>query len=207
MVETTLACDLRCPECAIGGKLIHRKPGIMSLERFRIVANKSRPYCQYLFLHIWGEPMLNPDIIEMIRYASSFTRTNISTNGMSLTEELAEALITSGLSALLVSIDGLSQEVYGRYRVGGSVQKALASLELLQRLNQKHGSPVTITPQFVVFKHNQHEMGAFQEHCRSLGLEASFKAPYLRAGSQFENSDYPEYIRTSYPTLPACAPP
>ena len=200
MIESTLACNLRCPECAIGGKLISRKHEMMSFNRFKVLADKIRPYAQFLYPYIWGEPTLNPDIIPILRYASTFTKTNISTNGMTMTEILAEELITSGVSSIIVSIDGLSQDVYGRYRIGGDVQKAWTALELLQRCNLKHGTRVALTPQYIVFSHNQHEMEPFAEKCRDIGLEPAFKAPYLRETSRFEYSDHSEYIRTHYPT-------
>lgn len=197
-IETMLGCDLRCPECATGGGMITRTKGFMAFDQFKIIADKIRSYCKYLYLHLWGEPLLNRDIIPIIRYASQFTPTNISTNGMCLTPQLAEELITSGVTDILFSIDGMSQETYQKYRVGGDVNKALTALKMLQYLNQKHGNRVRIVPQFVVFKHNQHEMKAFQNFCRLFCLEASFKAPYIRKDSNFDNSDFPEFVRTAY---------
>jgi ubiquinone/menaquinone biosynthesis C-methylase UbiE/MoaA/NifB/PqqE/SkfB family radical SAM enzyme len=202
-IETSLLCSLGCPECALGSNRISRERGILSYERFKLVADKIRPYVQYIYLHIWGEPLLNKHIVPIIRYASAFARTNISTNGMSITAPLAEDLITSGVSDIIVSIDGFTQEIYAKYRVGGNLAKVLASLELLQKLNAKHGNRVNITPQFIVFKHNQHEMDGFQKYCRSLGLKAVFKAPYIRKSSCFQDSDKPEFVRTKYRDLKA----
>jgi hypothetical protein len=91
-IETILGCDLKCPECAIGGNFITRKKGWMQFKQFKITADKIRPFCKHLYLHIWGEPLLNKDIFQMIEYASTFTSTNISTNGKSMTEEKAERL-------------------------------------------------------------------------------------------------------------------
>lgn len=197
-IETTLACNLRCPECAIGGGMISRNKGLMSFEQYKIIADKIRPYARYVYLHIWGEPLLNPDIFRMIAYTAAFARTNISTNGMALTREMAEALITSGVAEVIVSIDGVSQEVYEQYRVGGDVQQAFAALAALVEANRRHGGQVAISPQFVVFRHNQHEMEAFSRRCAALGLQASFKAPYLRPGSRFAAGDYPEFQRPHY---------
>ena len=131
-IETILGCNLKCPECAIGGNFVSRKKGWMTFIKFKLIADKIRPYCKYLYLHIWGEPMLNNDIYQMIEYASTFTRTNISTNGKSMTDKNAEMLIRSGVNDIIVSIDGVSQNVYEKYRVGGSVQKAINSLKMLQ---------------------------------------------------------------------------
>jgi MoaA/NifB/PqqE/SkfB family radical SAM enzyme/predicted SAM-dependent methyltransferase len=203
-IETTLACNLRCPECAIGGDMVRRKKQLMRFDQYRIIADKIRAYAKYVYLHIWGEPMLNPDILEMVRYTTPFARTNISTNGMNMTRELAEQLILSGVSDVIVSIDGVTQEVYERYRVGGDVTRALNALKLLAHYNRHHSSKVNITPQFIVFKHNQHQIETFQEICGSLKLTPFFKPPYIRTGSsRFQPADDPKYVRAHYPTIPA----
>jgi MoaA/NifB/PqqE/SkfB family radical SAM enzyme len=145
--------------------------------------------------------MLNKDIFKMIEYASSFTKTNISTNGKCMTREMAEKLILSGVTDVIVSIDGVTQEVYEQYRVGGSVTKAMWALSMLSELNKNNGNKVKISPQFIVFKHNQHQMQAFEGFCNSLGLKLSFKSPYIRRDSRYENSDMQKYIRSSYPDI------
>ena len=198
-IETTLVCDLKCPECANGGGMIERAKGFMPFDRYKVIADKIQPFAQYVYLHIWGEPMLNPDIFKMITYTAQFVRTNISTNGMSLSSAKAEALILSGVSDIIISIDGISQEVYEKYRVGGSVQKAFESLVMLNDFNMQYGSKVNISPQFVVFQHNQHEMDEFSRRCVSLGLRPTFKAPYIRNDkSRFSYSDIPSFIRPHF---------
>ncbi len=199
VVEPVLGCDLKCPECAVGGNRITNKKGWMRFEQFKIIADKIRPFCQYVYLHHNGEPMLNKDIFKMIEYASVFTRTNISTNGQSLTEKKAEKLITSGVTEIITSIDGASQEVYGKYRIGGSVEKALWALRTLQEFNVKYGNKTRIMPQFCVFKHNQHEMRQFAEFCHSIGLRPFFKTPFVRRNSEFET--VPGYMRPAYPNM------
>lgn len=200
-VETVLGCDLKCPECAVGGNMISRKKGWMRFEDFKIIADKIRPYCQYLYPHIWGEPMLNKDILKIIEYSSAFTKTNISTNGNCMTKEMAERLIASGVTDIIVSIDGFTQEVYQQYRVGGNSVKSLWALSILNEFNQRNGNKVKISPQFIVFRHNQHQIQAFAEFCKTLGLKPSFKAPYIRSDSRYENSDMQKYIRPSYPDI------
>lgn len=203
-IETTLACNLRCPECAIGGGMVTRKNQLMTFDQYQVVADKIRPYATFVYLHIWGEPMLNPDIIRMIHYTAPFARTNISTNAISLSSELAEQLILSGVAEIIVSIDGVSQEVYAQYRVGGNAQQAFAMLETLHRLNIRYGGKVSITPQFIVFKHNQHEAATFQQKCLALGLTPSFKPPYIRTkDSRFAYSDYPQFHRPHYRDVPS----
>jgi MoaA/NifB/PqqE/SkfB family radical SAM enzyme len=201
-IETSLVCNLKCPECALGGNMIDREKGLLTFERFKIIAEKIRPFAKLIYLHLWGEPMLNPDIFSMIRYATSFASTHISTNALTLDGVSAEELIGSGVSEILVSIDGATQQVYQIYRVGGNLQKALNALKKLQRLNVSHGDKVKIVPQFIVFKHNQHEMKQFEKICGELHLEASFKAPYIRNDhSHLACADDPRYIRPHFPTV------
>jgi sulfatase maturation enzyme AslB (radical SAM superfamily) len=202
VIETTLACNLKCPECFTGGGKIQRGGKFMDLNAFRTIMEKIRPFVKYLYLYSWGEPLLNRDILAMIRCASEITSTNISTNGLLLTEETAVELITSGVTDIIVSIDGVAQEVYEKYRVGGDVSKAMNSLALLKRLNAGHGNKVNIIPQFIVFKHNQHEIRAFYDICRDLELVPSFKAPYIRTRkSRISYSDYPQFVRPHFPEI------
>lgn len=200
-IETSLNCNLKCPECAIGNNLITREHNYMSFEQFKEIADKIKPFAsriEMIYLHLWGEPMLNADIIKIIQYASSFARTNISTNGLSLSYEKAEELIKSGVNSIIVSIDGTSQEVYEKYRVGGSLKKALDALKTLQKLNIKYNKKVKIIPQFIVFRHNEHEMAEFKEICNFMGLSPCFKSPYIRPNSIFFESTLKKYLRKRF---------
>ena len=128
MVETALVCNLECPDCAIGGDMIDRTKGIMKPHAFTHIAEKIRPYAEYVYLHIWGEPTINKHIFDMIEVTSEFAKVNISTNALLLDEDKCERMINSGVTDLIVSIDGVSQEVYEQYRVGGDVKKAFETL-------------------------------------------------------------------------------
>jgi len=186
----------------------------MSLDDFSIIAEKIQSYCKLLYLHIWGEPLLNPHIIQMIKIASEFSKTNISTNAILLNKNLAADLINSGVSEIIVSIDGMSQNVYEHYRVKGNLQKAILGFTYLVNYNARHGNKVQIIPQFIVFKHNMHEMPAFSELCKSLKLKPSFKAPYLRKNSILKSSGIPQFERyiakdpqTRYNNMATCRDP
>lgn len=197
-IETVLGCNLRCPECALGGGHITRRQGVMSFDRFKIVADRIRPYAKYLYLHLWGEPLLNKDIFKIIEYASKICKTNISTNGMLVTEEIANKLICAGTSDIIVSVDGITQAVYEKYRTGGNVEQALRAVKYLVDAKKKFDSDVNIIPQFIVFEHNQLEMDGFSRYCENLGVEPSFKAPYIRDESKFKYSSFREYVRQPF---------
>ena len=72
----------------------------------------------------------------MIQIISTFAQSNISTHALLLDDQKCGHLINSGVTDLIVSIDGVSQPVYEKYRVGGDVKIALRNLALLAHFNQ-----------------------------------------------------------------------
>lgn len=64
-----------------------------------------------------GEPLLHKKIAEMIKYAVDKNvahRVELLTNGSLLTKQMSDKLIASGLSRLVISLQGLSEEKYRR---------------------------------------------------------------------------------------------
>jgi len=192
--------------------MIQRKHGFMQYENFKIITDKIRSYCKYLYLHNWGDPLLNNEIIKMIQYAATFTKTNISTNANMIDDALARQLIDSGVTDIIVSIDGATQDTYEYYRRGGNLERALFGLSTLNSYAKKRNSsllrkikhkfspefflePVNIVPQFCVFEHNYHEMDEFAAICKKLDLTPSFKAPYIRKNSFLAPSSDHRYVR------------
>lgn len=200
-VESVLACNLRCPECAIGGGLTTRKRKILGLDEFETMFAKVKDWTRYAYLHLWGEPFLNKEILTMTRIASATSKVNLSTNALLIREEQVPDIIASGVADMIVSIDGATQEIYEQYRVGGKVDEAFRSLRWLVEENRRQGRPVNIQAQFIVFGHNQHEMDLFRGRCEEIGVPVAFKAPYLRGSkSRFRAPTLPEFQRKTYDT-------
>lgn len=194
-IEVVLGCNLRCPECEIGNSHISRKKGMMTFTELKIIADKIKPFAKLVYLHLYGEPLLNKDIFLMIEYVSKFSSVNISTNGQLVNSEVAKKLILSGVTDIIVSIDGVTQDVYEKYRIGGDVVIAFNALKELVYYNQIYGNHVKILPQFIVFQHNEHQIDQFREICRSLGLKPFFKAPFIVNKSLFQRSSHHKYWR------------
>lgn len=77
-IEITNSCNLKCDFC-IGNK---RNVRFMSFSDFEFILDKIKPYTRYLYFHILGEPLMHPNIIDFINYASSQGfYINITTNG------------------------------------------------------------------------------------------------------------------------------
>ena len=67
----------------------------MTPENFRLLAEKLRPYTEYLYLHVLGEPLLHPELEALLAIASELGfRIIITTNG-TLLPERGELLLRS----------------------------------------------------------------------------------------------------------------
>src|SRR5258705_13976288 len=124
--EPTTSCNLRCPECPSGLRAFSRPTGMLKKDFFSETIDQLSKDLLYLVFYFQGEPYLNPDFLEMVKYASSkkiYTAT--STNAHYLNDANAKKTIESGLDRLIISIDGTTQDVYQQYRIGGRLDKVI----------------------------------------------------------------------------------
>ena len=95
--------------------------------------------------------------------------TIVSTNAQALTHECAESLIEAGLHRIIVSMDGLSEESYSSYRVGGSVARCKEALRELREAKKRLGAHTLIELQCLRLRTNEHEWKAFKREYWALG--------------------------------------
>jgi MoaA/NifB/PqqE/SkfB family radical SAM enzyme len=116
-VEITNACNFKCTWCP--DEIMGRRRGFMKKERvFRIldeVAEK-RSFMGPLFpvkLHQMGEPMLHPDLPEIVARAESRgVPIELNTNCGLITQERIEALYRAGLTNLILSYQTPDPETF-----------------------------------------------------------------------------------------------
>jgi radical SAM protein with 4Fe4S-binding SPASM domain len=172
-IEPTTSCNLRCPECPSGLRKFTRDTGSLSLELFRKVLDQLSPDLFYLILYFQGEPYLNPLFFQMVEEAKKkkiYTAT--STNAHFLTDSLARKTVESGLDRIIISLDGLDQETYEKYRVGGLLDKVIEGTKNLVRWKKELKSKTPhIILQFIVFSINEHQVPELKKIARELGVD------------------------------------
>ena len=83
-VEITNVCNLKCSFCP-GTR---REKRFLPPEDFAVIAGKLRPYADYLYLHVMGEPLLHPELEKLLDTADALGfRVCITTNGTLLPEK------------------------------------------------------------------------------------------------------------------------
>lgn len=117
-VEITNICNLRCAFCP-GTK---RPERFMPPEEFRILARRLRPHTGFLYLHVMGEPLLHPQLGELLEIgAAEGFRLCLTTNGTLLEQRhdlLLSAPVLHKLSVSLHSMEGNNAGALGGYLAG-----------------------------------------------------------------------------------------
>lgn len=75
-VEITNSCNLSCEFCTL-----KKKNDFMEIDKFEEILAKLKGHTEYLYFHVLGEPLLHPNINELIDIASNNYKVNITTNG------------------------------------------------------------------------------------------------------------------------------
>ncbi|HET9525863.1 MAG TPA: radical SAM protein, partial [Pyrinomonadaceae bacterium] len=159
-IEPNLYCNLQCPACPTGLRLGLRPTIGIDEELFKATIDQIGDYVFQLYMYNWGEPLLHKRTPEMIAYAKNkdinvLLSTNLS---IKLTDDYIDRLVLSGLDRMLVSLDGVTQESYSKYRVRGDLALVRENLMRIQRAKQRLGRATPkVVWQFLVFRHNEHE--------------------------------------------------
>jgi radical SAM protein with 4Fe4S-binding SPASM domain len=179
-LELTSQCNLKCPYCPTGrGDIPLASRGSITDANFEVIFQKISPYAEVVDLFNWGEPFMHKGILDFIeRFSDLGIKTQISSN-LSVrlfSEQELERIVESGLHSLLASIDGVTQGAYSAYRWNGSVKKALANLENIQKTKERLGSTTPyLTWAYYLNIHNQDEVEYAQRLANEIGVDIWFK--------------------------------
>lgn len=171
--EPTTSCNLRCPQCPSGLRSFSRDTGMLDKNLFDGFIEDNYRELLYLLLYFQGEPYLHPHFFDLIRKASQrnvYTAT--STNAHYLNPGNSELTVKSGLDRIIISIDGIDQESFEKYRVGGQLDKVIEGTTNLVSAKKKLKSKTPfIIWQFIVFKHNEHQVDEVKRWGKKLGVD------------------------------------
>lgn len=172
-IEPTNICNLRCPLCTTGSGDMQRANGKMSLDTFNNIIDKMGDDLFFLLLYHQGEPYINKCFLDFVKQAKSKNiYTTTSTNAHYFSDEVIYATIDSGLDSMIVSLDGVTQDVYEHYRVKGKVDKVLQGTQRFMEIKKQRGAKTPlIALQFLVMKHNEHQLEDVKKLAKEIGVD------------------------------------
>lgn len=181
-VEPTSRCNLNCPFCLVGLQntlpstehdLLPRGFGSMEMDLFEKICRDAKEFgIRRVQLHFQGEPLLHKQFPVMVRTVKAHDmKTNVFTNGLPLTEKMADRILESGLDAMRFSVDGATQETYALNRVGGQFERVYANMAMMVRKAQEARSPIKLEWQFIALRNNEHEIPLARELAERIGIK------------------------------------
>jgi len=118
IIEPTNYCNLKCIMCP--RDRMKRKIGMMEFRLFEKIIDESKGYVDFIYLHLFGEPLFHKNVFDMIEYAKkNGIKVGLSTNATELSEKNMNSLLHSHLDLLILSLDNPSIKAYSKVRVGG----------------------------------------------------------------------------------------
>lgn len=195
-IELTNHCNLKCAECPSGAGMMKRGRGFMNIDAFKIVVGELRPFLLNLNLYFQGEPMLHPHFFSFLNETTGIHST-VSTNGHYINEDNARKLAESGLNRIIISLDGISEEAYSKYRIHGDLQKVMNGIFTLSSAIKKSGSRLKVEIQVLKNRYNEHEIPEIGKIAKRAGAHLSLKTMQVydpRQADKWMPSD-PNYCR------------
>ena len=121
------------------------------------------------FCGIWGDPMLNPEILNIITYIieSSDTTIDINTNGSMQNDGWwwNLGILCDDRLTVTFDVDGTNQQMHSAYRINTRLNKILSNMETLSM------TKANVRSCTIVFKHNQDYLDDIKRLCFDYGSE------------------------------------
>ncbi len=142
--NVTRRCNLRCVHCYSQSE-DRGYSGELALDEGKSLIDDLAGFGSPVILFSGGEPLIRPDILDLITYATQQGRRAVlSTNGTLITPTLAGKLKDIGLSYVGISLDGL-QETHDAFRgFPGTFARVMAAIKNCQDVGLKVGLRFTI---------------------------------------------------------------
>ena len=100
-IEITNNCNLNCSFCS----KVTKPRRFMTIDEFKEVLGKIKDYTDYIYLHIKGEPLLHPNIIDFINLADTYNlKVNLTTNATLISNHINELSKCKNLNKINISL-------------------------------------------------------------------------------------------------------
>jgi hypothetical protein len=150
-----------------------RPKGFMDFDLFTRIVNEMSPHVETTTLHIWGEPLLHPRILDMIAYCRARNLPcEISTNATLLDQEKAEGILDSGLDAIYLCLDGARAETYERVRHKADFQRTKENImQFLARKVERGATKPRVYLQIIEMRPTAEEVEEFERAWHLPGVD------------------------------------
>jgi radical SAM protein with 4Fe4S-binding SPASM domain len=146
--NVTRECNLKCSHCYINAAEKKLENELTTEEGKRLIDQISEVSSPLLILS-GGEPLLRPDVYELIRYGSKKgLKMGLGSNGSLIDQKAAKQLKDAGIATVSISLDSHIPSQHDDFRgVAGSWEKAVEAIKALRENNVLVQVNTTLTQQ------------------------------------------------------------
>jgi len=119
--------------------------------------------------------MIHPLFFNFVEKCGRF-KVTVSTNGHFLTGENSRKLAESCIKKLIISLDGMNDETYSRYRVGGDLKKVIAGIRDISKELSRVRSSMKFEIQFLVNRYNESQIPAAEQFAKEVRANLKLKS-------------------------------
>jgi hypothetical protein len=171
-VDVLGSCNLRCPSCPVGNtREFKPATGFMPPVLLTRIVDKAQTECEVIGLGLfnWTEPLLHPQLPELIRIVESRgIRCHLSSN-LNQVRNL-DAIMAENPFAFRISVSGFTQETYGYTHRGGRIERVKQHMIELADAKRRHRATTNVHVLYHRYKHNLADERPMREFTRSLGI-------------------------------------
>src|SRR5579871_4381328 len=171
LIDVVDVCNLKCPTCVRGTRLMPNSPRKMPLDQFRRIATKAKKegFTSIDFIN-WTEPFLVTDLEEYIAIANELGMSSSLSTNLSLKKINNLEKVLQRTKMLTVSVSGLDQEVYEINHVGGDVAYILEHLNRISELKAAGRIQTHVVLRLIKFDYNANQEEKLRALAERLGL-------------------------------------
>jgi MoaA/NifB/PqqE/SkfB family radical SAM enzyme len=174
-IDASTVCQLRCHTCptAEGKVAASIGSGFLKYSDFKKFMEKY-PFIKDVELSNYGEIFLNPEIIDIMKYACSKNIRLHADGGANLNtmnDELIEALVKYRFRSITCSIDGADNDTYQIYRRRGNFNNVIENLKRINKYKNQYSSRYPkLRWQYIAFGHNEGSICRAREMAYDLSM-------------------------------------
>jgi MoaA/NifB/PqqE/SkfB family radical SAM enzyme len=169
-LETTNRCDSKCQTCIRTFQTLE-PPADLTLERVQAIVAQF-PILDRVVLHGIGEPLLNPQIFDIVAYLKTGVASVLfNSDAISLTSARARQLVESGLDEYRVSMDAATASTYRQLRGVDQFGRVMSNVSRLVALRRELSRTTPrVSLWFTATRANIEELPAFVQLAADLGV-------------------------------------
>ncbi|MBF0175308.1 MAG: radical SAM protein [Magnetococcales bacterium] len=178
VVSPSFRCNLRCFMCGIRRPETAVEKGTGDLAAWTDVLRQLNRLGVSGIAFSGGEPLLLPWILDLCSVARDLSLPfHLNTNGLPMTEKIADALLRIGPTSVAVSLDSSDPEINDRLRGPGAFQGACQALKWLVAARRRTGAESRISLASVISRPSLPTLSETFDLARKLGADTVSLVP------------------------------